>query len=208
MHLPYQPVIRSYTFGGEQIRLFVPDEIAVRQCFGLGKSDGDVYWTRLWPSAIALCEFLAARTSMMEGRDVWEFGAGLALPSMLAARYASSVHASDLQHDAVRYIRESALLNNYHHMKASVIDWSGMQLPPANLVLLSDVNYDPGMFGEVYSMINGFVEAGADIVLASPARITTAAFYEKLQHLIREQVTITAGNTEVAVWLLRGNQME
>ena len=72
--------------------------------------------------------------------------AGLGLPSLLAARYAYEVHASDHIPEAVELMKRSADLNGILNMKCSLLDWNCL---PENIrtdiLLLSDINYDPSI---------------------------------------------------------------
>jgi len=50
-----------------------------------GAVDGDPYWARVWPSALALAECLLARPELVRGKRVADVGAGLGVAGLAAA---------------------------------------------------------------------------------------------------------------------------
>jgi predicted nicotinamide N-methyase len=55
-------------------------------CFASGAGvGGDPYWTRVWPSAIALAQQLLQRPQLVAGKKVADLGAGLGVAGIAAA---------------------------------------------------------------------------------------------------------------------------
>ncbi len=50
-----------------------------------GQMDRDPYWSRPWPSAVALAKLILQQPSIVSGRRVCEVGAGLGIASISAA---------------------------------------------------------------------------------------------------------------------------
>jgi predicted nicotinamide N-methyase len=50
-----------------------------------GVSEGDPYWTRAWPSSIALASLILSRPELVRGKKVADLGCGLGLAGMAAA---------------------------------------------------------------------------------------------------------------------------
>ena len=50
-----------------------------------GVSDGDPYWTRVWPSSIALAALILERPELVRGKKVADLGCGLGLAGMAAS---------------------------------------------------------------------------------------------------------------------------
>jgi predicted nicotinamide N-methyase len=48
-------------------------------------TDGDPYWTRVWPSALALAQQLLTRPELVAGAKVADLGAGLGVGGIAAA---------------------------------------------------------------------------------------------------------------------------
>src|SRR5688572_26276189 len=85
------------------VQLFVPDALDVQQSY----SNGIIpfpYWSQVWPSAIALSEFIVSNQQLVHNKNILELGAGLGLPSLVASKYAASVLCSDKEEEAVEII--------------------------------------------------------------------------------------------------------
>ena len=50
-----------------------------------GQEDRDPYWTRPWPSAVALAAALLERPELVAGKSIADVGAGLGLAGIAAA---------------------------------------------------------------------------------------------------------------------------
>lgn len=181
---PPEGRVVNFVFGNESIRVLVPDETLVRRAYEAGHKEKP-YWTRVWPSATALCNFISLNEEYVRDREVWECGAGLALPALLASRFAKKVRAGDLYQSAVDLMQHNAMLNNAMNFTAEQMDWNLLPEPiTADTVLLSDVNYEPAMFGVVYNMIGRFLKSGCTILLSSPDRLTSPVFLDRLMPFV------------------------
>ena len=198
MQLPQQ--VQEFNFGSEKLQLCVPDETAVREKYEKEKNNGQApafpYWAKLWPASVALCNYLHSHSGLIKDKLVLELAAGLGLPSLLAARYARQVICSDHAADALEVIAASARLNQAYNIDCRLIDW---QHYPADLhadvVLLSDVNYDPGQFQILNQLLVSLLQKGTIVVLSTPQRIAGKAFIEKLLPYCKEKIT---GHVETA----------
>ncbi|GIL85982.1 hypothetical protein Vretimale_9023 [Volvox reticuliferus] len=78
---------QRYRIGGATFRLLAPRDVdAVMDMYiEKGLLDSDPYWTRAWPSAIALAATLMQRPELVAGKVVADLGAGLGLAGMAAA---------------------------------------------------------------------------------------------------------------------------
>lgn len=66
-------------------------------------------------------------------------------------------------------------------MEAAMIDWT--QLPAAldyDVLLLSDINYDPKDFDALQKLFHQVLEKGATILLSTPQRLVGKAFLTEL----------------------------
>jgi methyltransferase-like protein 23 len=181
IHLPHGP-----------ISLFVPDEESVPRIFRQLREKNSLepfpYWARLWPSATALATFIRQNPDYVKGRSVAELGAGIGLPSLVSAPLAKTVWCSDLVAEAVSVAAQSALLHGFTNMKTETCNW---EMLPGNLqpdvLLLSDVNYEPKVFAPLQAVMLSFLEKGTTILLATPQRLMAKPFIEKLLPFVLEQ---------------------
>jgi predicted nicotinamide N-methyase len=139
------------------------------------------YWAKVWPSALALCSFIAAHPQLVAGKKVLELAAGLGLPGMLTAGLAAEVTISDYAPEAVRLMNASIALNALSNARSKMLNWNAL---PADLhtdvLLLSDINYEPSAFESLYKVLLNFLNQGSLIHLSTPQRLMAKPFIERL----------------------------
>jgi predicted nicotinamide N-methyase len=177
---------------GYTIDLFVPNAKEVQDSYvQLKQAQAQVpfpHWTKLWPAALALADFIHQRPELVQHLNVLELAAGLGLPAFVAARYAQSVCCSDYQSAAVATMTRTAQHLQFSNVTCQVLDWN--HLPgdlTADVLLLSDINYDPDQFAGLYQVLQRFLRQGTVILLATPQRLMAKPFIEKLLPFCRQQ---------------------
>lgn len=183
MNLSY--FIQSFSFGDIRLQLCVPDENAVREKYLEQQQQGlkpeFPYWAKLWPASIGLCNYIADHPQLVKDKMVVELAAGLGLPSVLACSLAKKVMCSDYQQEALDVIQQSATLNNISNLECRLIDWSNYpENLQADIVLLSDINYDPVQFNILLKLIKSLLNKGTIIVVSTPQRIMARPFIAAL----------------------------
>jgi len=177
--------LKQAASGDTAISLFVPDAAWIQHTYyKLSESNEDVifpYWARLWPAAYALADFLQQNPSYIKGKKVLELAAGLGLPSLVAARYALEVYASDYAPEAVAVMEQSVSHLGLLNVQCGVLNWNHL---PDNLLpdvlLLSDINYDPSAFESLFVVLKQFIEKGTQVLLSTPQRLMAKPFIERL----------------------------
>ncbi|GLC46867.1 hypothetical protein PLESTM_001936200 [Pleodorina starrii] len=78
---------QRFRVGSSTFRLLAPRDVDAVMDMYLDKGllDADPYWTRAWPSAIALAATVLSRPELVAGKVVADLGAGLGLAGMAAA---------------------------------------------------------------------------------------------------------------------------
>ncbi len=164
--------LQKFTLQQKNISLFVPDELAVKERYQEGKVFFP-YWAQVWPSAFALSNFLLLHPHYIQRKKVIEIGGGLGLPSITAAPLAASVICSDISAEAVAIVQQSAIHNRLHNLHTEVFDWNTLPTTlDAEVLLLSDVNYDPSLFVLQLEILNRFLHQNTLILLSTPQRLT------------------------------------
>ena len=159
------------------------------------------YWGKCWPAAIALSNFIEKNTTLVQNKNVLELAAGLGLPSLVAARYAKQVICSDYLPEPLSFVQMSATENGIRNIETRIINWHHI---PADLltdvVLLSDVNYDPASFDALDQLLSFFLEQNTLIILSTPQRIMAKPFIEKWMPFITiKEEFILEDNVRVSV---------
>ena len=146
------------------------------------------HWTKLWPAALAMGDYICQHPEIVQNKKVLELAAGLGLPAFVAARYAKTVCCSDYLEEAVATMARSAEHLQLSNITCQVLDWN--HLPDdlfADVLLLSDINYDPGQFARLYQVLQRFLQQGTVILLTTPQRLMAKPFIEKLLPFCRQQ---------------------
>jgi predicted nicotinamide N-methyase len=177
-------VTKSVVLGKEEVVVYAPDEDAVKQACQAGQISFP-YWSQVWPAAKALAEFILLHPAYTTKKTVVELGAGLGLPSLVAARYATSVFCTDHSPEAVITVAQSAQQLELQNFSSAVLDWNHL---PANLeadvLLLSDVNYEPAAFATLQQLIRRYLEKGTTVLLSTPQRLIGKEFLLSLAPFI------------------------
>ena len=203
----FQLSLRSFVIGQQRVALFVPDAAAVKNAYEKGFVSFP-YWSKVWPAAIALSEFIEEHSHYMQNKTVMELGAGLGLPSLLAARYAHHVVCTDHSEEAVKTLAKSAAHLNLRNFESAVVDWQRL---PANLrtdvLLLSDINYEPESFATLKNIVNAFLDQDSVVLLSTPQRLMAKAFVAPFSGAIVQSkeyaVKEGTGKTNVSVLVLK-----
>lgn len=183
-----QTRVDIFSFHNKEYRLQTPEPAALQDAWNKGQFKMFPYWGKCWPAAIALSSFIEKNTTLIQNKNVLELAAGLGLPSLVAARYAKTVICSDYLPEPLSFVKMSAIENGISNIETRIINWHHI---PADLltdvVLLSDVNYDPASFEALDQLLSFFLEQDALIILSTPQRIMAKPFIEKWMPFITIQ---------------------
>jgi len=171
---------QTYQYGEISLTLVMPKQNQLRKDWQENRLSHFPFWGKCWPAAEALAEFLVKHPYYVQDKKVLELAGGLGLPSLVAAQFAKEVCCSDFLPDPLQYIKASADLNGIHYLSTRIINWQ--QLPKdlsADVLLLSDINYNPSDFDILNQMIQHFLDKHTLILLSTPQRIMGKAFIEQ-----------------------------
>ncbi|SDD81273.1 Lysine methyltransferase [Niabella drilacis] len=169
------------------------------------------YWAQVWPAAIGLSMFLQQHQEYIADQRVLELAAGLGLPGLYAASVAKEVTISDKEVLASAYVKRSAAQLQLNNVTATTLDWKdAIAQPWPDVVLLSDVNYEPEVFAELKKVIDHFLQHKVTVIISTPQRLVAKPFIITLLPCARQQwnstVTLNDVDTEVSVFVLRQAQ--
>jgi predicted nicotinamide N-methyase len=204
-----QPIlnIQSFAFGTLNIELFVPDSEAVRKGYEQEKIRNPEapfpFWAKVWPSALAMAEYLQLHPDIITGKNVLELASGLGLPSIVAAHYAEKVCCSDYLELAVDLARQNVLHNRLSNVDCRVYNWN--DLPDdlsADILLMSDVNYEPADFDQLIAVCKKFLFRRTTIIITTPGRMMAKEFVNRLDTWCVEKSEIPA-NADTIIFLYK-----
>jgi methyltransferase-like protein 23 len=193
---------------GYTIDLFVPNAQEVQNIYFQQKQlQAQVpfpHWTKLWPAALAMGDLIYQHPEWVKDKKVLELAAGLGLPSFIAARYATAVCCSDYLDEAVDTMSKTVQHLQLTNVTCELLDWN--HLPEdltVDVLLLSDINYDPEQFEQLYQVLQRFIQQGTIIILTTPQRLMAKPFIEKLLPLCKQQYEMAVDDTSISLLLLQ-----
>jgi methyltransferase-like protein 23 len=195
-----QPIERP----GYTIDLFIPDPAEVQKRYRQQQQAAFPHWSKLWPAALAMSDHIHQHPELVQGKNVLELAAGLGLPSFVAARYARAVCCSDFLQDAVSTMEKSAQHLQLSNVTCRLLNWNDLpEALTADVLLLSDINYDPEQFDVLYTVLLRFLKQGTVILLSTPQRLMAKPFIERLLDFCVQQYELIIDHTPVSLLLLQ-----
>ena len=198
-------ILNTMEIGGLKIDLYIPEPESVRQKYAVEKirkpETPFPFWAKIWPSAIVMSEYLVGHPDIIKGKRVLELAGGLGLPSIVASHFAENVCFSDYLQEAVSVVRKSVWHNRIHNIDCAVYNWSSLpEELSADILLLSDVNYEPEVFDQLVMLCEKFLFSGTTIILTTPGRIMAKDFIDRLDKWNYEKLEVSR-NSENPIYV-------
>jgi len=139
------------------------------------------YWAEIWPSSIALADFILQTSENFQGLSALELGCGAGLAGMAAALQGAEVLVSDYQSDALRLTELNWLLNLGKSPSSILLDWRQADLDQRfDLIIASDVVYEKRFFEPLIMLFEKLLNPGGKILLSEPNRKIAVDFFSEL----------------------------
>ena len=140
------------------------------------------YWADLWPSAIALSEYITEHSVLVKNQDVIELGCGLGLPGMVASNLGGKVLMTDYLEEALSFARLNWEQNLSSVFNSELVDWRNIDdKKKYDIVLASDVAYENRSFQPLLIALKSLVKKNGRILLSEPNRKFSSPFIELLK---------------------------
>ncbi|KAM4662064.1 histone-arginine methyltransferase METTL23 [Discoglossus pictus] len=127
------------------------------------------YGMYVWPCALVLAQYLWFRRRSLPGKRVLEVGAGVGLPGVLAAQCGARVILSDSSEvpQCLDNCRRSCQTNNIAGVPVIGLTWGYispdlLDLPPIDIILGSDVFYEPEDFEDILVTVHFLMERNSE----------------------------------------------
>jgi predicted nicotinamide N-methyase len=203
------PVLQTFFINDKAIEIFVPDPVLLKETYkNKEENTASLYWAKVWPAAVGLCIFLQNNLHYIKNKKILELAAGPGLPGIFCAAYARQVCISDIEPQAVVLASQSATQHQLENVNCRVIDWNELQnVPLPEVLLLSDINYEPSQFEQLLSVIRYFLDNQCTIILSTPQRLMAKDFINQLLLFCKEQteteVEMESQKTTISVFVLK-----
>jgi predicted nicotinamide N-methyase len=166
------------------------------------------YYGILWPSAEALANRVVHYQSDLKGKRVVEVGCGLAFPSLVATHLGIDVIATDFHPDVVNFLERNGRHNTLK-VPYQRFNWrdGGEALGRFDVVIGSDVLYEPKHPGDVAAGFERLLNVGGEVWLADPGRGYLQRFIDEMERRGFTQTLepVSVGSYEIYFFRFRKN---
>jgi predicted nicotinamide N-methyase len=140
------------------------------------------YWADLWPSAIALSQYIVNTNSIGKNSQVLEIGCGLSLPGIVAGKFSNRIILTDYIKEPLDFAKHNWKLNNDHTAQFDILDWRKPgNTFKADIVLASDVAYEKRSFKYLIGAFRKLVSPRGFILMSEPNRQYAHEFFISLK---------------------------
>ena len=195
-----------------ELTLYVPDPALIQSTYQKIAAENTAtifpYWAKVWASAHAMTQFLQEEPTWIQNKIVLEIGAGVGIPSFCIASLTKKIIISDYAPDAVALLQKNINHLALDNASAACIDWNTISEDIiADTILLSDTNYEPTSHNNLVLLIDKYINKGSTILLATPNRIASNPFIEKISKYItstkKYSILENDTNKEIVVMVLK-----
>ena len=139
------------------------------------------YWAEIWPSSLALAEYVQSASAITSKTTVLELGCGPGVAG-LAAHRAKKVIISDFEYSALELAKVNWLENLGREPVAEFMDWRQPRDElAADVLLAADVAYEKRFFEPLIHTFNTLLKPGGFFLLSEPGRTVACDFFELMQ---------------------------
>jgi predicted nicotinamide N-methyase len=145
------------------------------------KDDSLPYWAELWPSAIALAEYLLENRDQFTNQKVLELGCGVGLGGISAQACGAQIVFSDYEAPALHFAQKNFRRNFSHSAQVILLDWQKFQLKQSfNVVIGADILYENRSFIPIINILSQVLMPGGVVILAEPNRNIAQEFFKQI----------------------------
>lgn len=173
------------------------------------------YWDRIWPSSVALSEYLIQQFFPLKltGVNVLEIGCGTGVPGVVAAHLGAFTMFSDMVPVTLEAVKETCRLNHISNFATRTLDWSEKITSKEryDLVIGCEIFYDEVILADISHVLEQVLAPGGKAIFCDPNRLgldtIELAFQEKF-NLSIEQIPLNwpprkVGRGEKMVYLYK-----
>ena len=141
------------------------------------QDEPDVYWSRLWPTAVTMSR-LVSRAGWPMGARVLELGCGIGLVGLSALAAGWQVTFSDYIPLAVELAVANAKQNGFASASGLVLDWRQPVHQQFTGIIASDILYDLKQHVALVALLDRMLDRNGIAWFGDPGRYYTEHFVE------------------------------
>lgn len=138
------------------------------------------FWAKLWEASLMLAYFLG-KQPVNPHHQLLEIGAGLGIVGIYAALCGHRITITDINEDALLFVRANALLNGLTDLEIRKLDWSDVgETRRYDAIVGSEVVYDRRSYPLLVAFLRRSLASEGVIFLAKNAELPAPSFFEEL----------------------------
>lgn len=180
----WKPEIRVHVCGREWILERAADmECLWNAMTELTEDERLPYWTELWPSSLALAEWLYAQRERVHEQPCMDLGCGLGLTALVGQWLGARVIGADYEPEAVAHAQRNAARNQISQPGWLVMDWRHPAVQPHSLQFVwgGDIMYEKRFAAPVLDFFEYALTEDGIAWIAEPSRTVYDSFRSLLQ---------------------------
>jgi len=143
------------------------------------------YWDRIWPSSVALSEYLIHQffPSKLTGVNVLEIGCGTGLPGVVAASLGAFTMFSDMVPVTLEAVKETCHVNHISNFATRTLDWSEkiQSKERYDLVIGCEVFYDEAILPDIARVLEQVLAPEGKGIFCDPNRLGLDTIEQEFQ---------------------------
>jgi predicted nicotinamide N-methyase len=137
------------------------------------------YWAELWPSSLALAEYLLENRDLFVNKELLELGCGLGLGGMAAHTCGARVLFSDYETLALHFTQRNFHRNFKQLAQVTLLDWRNISLKCCfDIIIAADILYEVRLLLPVFNLLSRILLPGGLAIIAEPNRTVAQEFFK------------------------------
>jgi predicted nicotinamide N-methyase len=140
------------------------------------------YWAEIWPSSIALSEYILENRDQFSGKKILELGCGLGLVGIVASSVGGKVTFTDNDAHALRFTEENFRRNFKGNASVQLFDWRVPGNPQSfDIILAADIIYEKRWLEPVLNVLELKLTDVGRAFIANPDRTIGREVYKMIE---------------------------
>lgn len=140
------------------------------------------YWADLWPSSIALSEYVIENISEFESKNILELGCGLGLVGITATANGGNVLFTDNDPQALQFTQINFKRNFSRPAAVQLLDWRNpVKSSSYDIIIAADIIYEKRWLEPVLDILEHNLTAKGIAYIAGPDRSVTREIYKMIE---------------------------